>query len=145
MRSGKGFTLAEIMIVMAFTVVIAAAAIPSIGGSLQAVEAHERGTRLYMAMEDARLVALKQSRTATSNDPIAVPLSEETIQDLKDGTKSAALRISCEEQAVTLDKGSVSETVRSVKYTFQKNASGILIFHSIIIGDDEIFQETFTP
>jgi len=131
MRSGKGFTLAEMLVVMAITVIFAAAAIPFTGTQIELARNKERETRLYMAMESAVLVALKQSRT-TSDTYISVPLSEETLQDLKDGTKSADLEISSEGKAAKLTKGSIPETVDKVKYKFENNGSGILIFHSIV-------------
>lgn len=131
MRSGKGFTLAEMLVVMAITVIFAAAAIPFTGTQIELARNKERETRLYMAMESAALVALKQSRT-TSDTYISVPMSEETLQDLKDGTKSADLKISYEGKTATLTTTGISETVDNVKYKFQNFGSGILIFYSIV-------------
>jgi prepilin-type N-terminal cleavage/methylation domain-containing protein len=131
MKSGKGFTLAEMLVVMAITVIFAAAAIPFTGTQIELARNKERETRLYMAMESAALVALKQSRT-TSDTYISVPMSEETLQDLKDGTKSADLEISSEGKAAKLTKGSIPETVDKVKYKFENKGSGILIFYSIV-------------
>lgn len=104
MKGGKGLTLAEMLIVMAITAIFAAAAIPFTGTQMELARNKERETRLYMAMESALLAALKESRTM-SDTYISVPLSEETLQDLKDGTKSADLEISCDGKAATLTKG----------------------------------------
>lgn len=140
MKSGKGFTLAEMLMVMAITAILAAAVVPFTGTQMELARNKERETRLYMAMESAVLVALKESRT-TSDTYISVPLSEETLQDLKDGTKSADLEISGEGKVITLTKGSIPQTVDNVKYKFQNLGSGILRFHSIVFYTDATSYE----
>lgn len=118
MKSRKGFTLAELMIVMAITVVMAAAAIPAMGNSLEAIRNKDRETRISAAVYDAYLYALKTGgTTVTASMPSAI------LDDMRDYVKTADLSVSFGEKVITVKAANIS-SASSVSCKFVKDATG---------------------
>ena len=95
MKRREGFTLAEMVIVMAITAIFAATAIHVTGDALEAARNRDRETRFTTALNDAYLKALAQSRTLSEGDSVEAYLSdlsselaEAVLQDLNAFSKS---------------------------------------------------------
>lgn len=132
MRKQTGFTLAELLAVMAILMILASMAIPTGSRQLRAARNQQYETTLTIAMDNALLAALKQSRDPAAGSEFSVQMPEEVLQALKELTKWADVEISGEGKVVTLTRGSIPETVDNVKYKFKNLGSGILTFYSIV-------------
>lgn len=143
MRKQTGFTLAELLAVMAILMILASMAIPTGSRQLRAARNQQYETTLTIAMDNALLAALKQSRDPAAGSEFSVQMPDEVLQALKELTKWADVKISCGEKVIKIDKSSISENVDTVKYNF-KEISGVLTFDSVEVFSSGISCGTFS-
>ena len=137
MKRREGFTLAEMVIVMAITAIFAATAIHVTGDALEAARNRDRETRFTTALNDAYLKALAQSRTLSEGDSVEAYLSdlsselaEAVLQDLnafsKSSDASAALNISYGTASFSIDAAPLSGAKETgVKFAFELDGNKV--------------------
>ena len=89
MGNRKGFTLAEMLIVMAMTAIFAAAAIPTFSTQMEIARNKQREVELSAAMTDALLDAMKESRI-TGETSITITQSDDVVQSFQDFKDTSA-------------------------------------------------------
>lgn len=145
MRNQRGFTLAEIMIVMGISVIFAAAAIPFSGTQLKIARNHSREVRLSAEMSDAFLQALNQSRenhyTVT---PIEIESSSEAVQDLQafkdSANESDKLTVSGGGSNVVITADRLPNTISSIKFSFAVHSTQKTVWIDSVIVNSAVFS-----
>lgn len=129
MKSRRGFTLAELMIIMAITVVMAAAAIPAMGGSLEAIRNKDRETRISAAVYDAYLYALKQGGTT-----VTARMPDGIIDDMRDYVKTENLSVSFGKKVITVKADDISSAYTGVSCKFEKDDTGTFQLSELVFS-----------
>ena len=131
MRNRRGFTLAEMMIVMAITVVLCAAAIPYTGTQVRMARNQSAEIAISSAMSDAFVKALVQARTDHfSEAPISIDFTAvsadafTSLQDFQSRAKDTdTLNVSYGGKSVTITANRLPASFDSAQFVFDVSAS----------------------
>jgi prepilin-type N-terminal cleavage/methylation domain-containing protein len=135
MRKQSGFTIYEIMVVIAIIAILASIAVPNYLAWLPKQKLRNAASDLRANMQNARLVAVKQNGNCsvtfnTSNDSYAIPCLDKTV------------KLSDYDPTVTFS--SVSATGQVI-FTSRGMITDDILFDVIIGNDDEEFNIKVFP